>query len=69
MVHRLIRSASVATVLLASFVGFALLIGGCGGGEGTPRELTPEDKQNVADEMKGAEDAKKNTEVRVKPSA
>lgn len=62
-IHRVVVSSVVATPL---FTG-ALLLSGCGG-EGA-QELSPVDKQNIADEMKGAEEAKKNTEVRVRPSA
>lgn len=68
VLDRLIRRTSISAVLAAPLFGLALLLVGCSG-EGGPRELTPEDKQNIADELKGAEDAKKNTEVRVRPSA
>lgn len=68
MIRQLIHRLSVSSVLAAPVFGLVLLVSGCGG-DGGARELTPVDKQNIADEMKAAEDAKKNKEVRVNPGA
>jgi hypothetical protein len=63
--HRLLRRVSVSAVVLHAFLGLALLSGGCGGG-GTGAVMTDENKQNIADELKATEDAKKNTEQKAK---
>jgi hypothetical protein len=66
--HRFFRSAAVSTVLLNSLFGLVLLTSGCGGEQGRG-ELTPQDKQNIADELKATEQQQKVKEGKVKPSA
>ncbi|WP_154673925.1 hypothetical protein [Singulisphaera acidiphila] len=68
MNHRCFRRVAVSTFLLNSVFGLVLLTSGCGGEQGRG-ELTPQDKQNIADELKATEQAKQAKETRVKPSA
>jgi len=59
-VPRPFRMVPVSAVLLSWSLGFLLLLaGGCGGDQSTGANLSPENKKNVEDELKAAEEQQK----------
>jgi hypothetical protein len=63
VIQRHLRLVPVSAVLLQSFLGFVLLVGGGCGGQESGATLTEQNKQNIEDELKSSAAAKQKGKV------